>query len=87
MTASGIERATFRFVAQHLNHCATVVPFYIYIPVCTYQQHMVIHHTKCDNRNKAALAKYLSINSNLKWVNTNENFNWQHHKIYGTFSQ
>ena len=23
MTISGIEPATFRFVAQHLNHCAT----------------------------------------------------------------
>ena len=26
MTASGIEPTTFRFVAQHLNHCATAVP-------------------------------------------------------------
>jgi len=26
MTPSGIEPATFRFMAQHLNHCATVVP-------------------------------------------------------------
>ena len=23
LTPAGIERATFRFVAQHLNHCAT----------------------------------------------------------------
>ena len=28
MTPSGIEPATFRFVPQHLNHCATAVPFY-----------------------------------------------------------
>ena len=26
MTPSGIEPATFRFVAQHLTHCATAVP-------------------------------------------------------------
>jgi hypothetical protein len=25
MTPAGIEKATFRFVAQHLNHCATAV--------------------------------------------------------------
>jgi len=25
MTPAGIEQATFRFVAQHLNHCATAV--------------------------------------------------------------
>jgi hypothetical protein len=25
MTPSAIEQATFRFVAQHLNHCATAV--------------------------------------------------------------
>ena len=24
--SAGIEPATFRFVAQHLNHCATAVP-------------------------------------------------------------
>ena len=26
MTPEGIEPASFRFVAQHLNHCATAVP-------------------------------------------------------------
>ena len=26
LTPVGIEPATFRFVAQHLNHCATSVP-------------------------------------------------------------
>ena len=28
LTPAGIEPATFRFVAQYLNHCATVVPIY-----------------------------------------------------------
>jgi len=27
LTPAGIEPATFRFVAQHLNHCATAVPY------------------------------------------------------------
>jgi len=31
LTPAGIEPATFRFVAQHLNHCATAVPLYSYI--------------------------------------------------------
>ena len=26
LTLAGIEPATFRFVAEHLKHCATVVP-------------------------------------------------------------
>ena len=26
VTPAGIEPAAFRFVAQHLNHCATAVP-------------------------------------------------------------
>ena len=26
MTPAGIEPAKFRYVAQHLNHCATAVP-------------------------------------------------------------
>ena len=32
MTPAGFEPATIRFVAQPLNHCATAVPFQIYIP-------------------------------------------------------
>jgi len=29
MTPAGIEPATFRFVAQHLNHCATAVSYLV----------------------------------------------------------
>ena len=51
---SRIEPATFRFVAQHLTHCATAVPVYIYththtlcvcVCVCDYvrvQIHIVV---------------------------------------------
>jgi len=27
LTPAGIEPATFRFVEEHLNHCATAVPY------------------------------------------------------------
>ena len=41
MTPSGIEPATFRFVAQHLNHCATAVPFLLLpINVNTLQRYL-----------------------------------------------
>ena len=32
LTPAGIEPATFRFVAQHLNHCATAVPPFLWVP-------------------------------------------------------
>ena len=31
LTPAGIEPATFQFVAQHLNHCATAVPQHSYL--------------------------------------------------------
>ena len=37
MTSCGIEPATFRFVAQHLEHCATAVPSqenFLYLLLC-----------------------------------------------------
>jgi len=33
MTPSGIETATFRFVAQHLNHCVTAVKIFFDIEI------------------------------------------------------
>ena len=33
VTPAGIEPATFRFEAQHLNHCATAVPLYSTIKI------------------------------------------------------
>ena len=34
LTPAGIEPTTFRYVAQHLNHCATAVPNCVSIPYC-----------------------------------------------------
>ena len=34
MIPAGIEPATFRFVVQHLNHCATASPVRVYARVC-----------------------------------------------------
>jgi hypothetical protein len=33
MTPNGIEPATFRFIAQYLNHCATAVPHLFHLPL------------------------------------------------------
>ena len=44
MTPPGIESATFRFVAQRLNRCATAVPpIYIYIYIYGVYIHMQIY--------------------------------------------
>jgi len=32
MTPAGIEPATFRFLAQHPNHCVTAVPDIVQVP-------------------------------------------------------
>ena len=45
LTPAGIEPATFRFVAQHINHCATAVPIYIYIYIykqCSVSQQLTL---------------------------------------------
>ena len=54
-TPSGIEPATFRFVAQHLNHCATAVPIilcctllYYTILYCLLLKHIFKHIYKCS---------------------------------------
>jgi len=36
LAPAAIEPATFRFVAQHLNHCATAVPIYLIIYIYIY---------------------------------------------------
>jgi len=46
MTLAGIEPATFRFVAQHLNHCATAVEIINYYD-CTFWFSLIVHHVNC----------------------------------------
>ena len=63
LTPAGIEPATYRFVAQHLNHCATAVPHYIisfylfinivttcYIQTCTHTHTHTHTHTQHINK-------------------------------------
>jgi len=42
MTPTGIQPVTFQFVAQHLNHCATMVPQCVCMYVCMYVNKVVI---------------------------------------------
>ena len=51
LTPAGIEPATFRFVAQHINHCATAVSvldgnIYIYIYLLLYNRMDLIKKKK-----------------------------------------
>jgi len=59
MTPSGIEPATFRFVAQHLKHCATAVPPYleVLLQICLKESH--------DTTNSKNVTLYLSQDSKL----------------------
>ena len=43
MTLSGIEPETFRFVAQHLNHCATAVPNIEIYKIIKFKVIVVLH--------------------------------------------
>ena len=43
MTPSGIEPATFRFVVQHLNHCATAVTHHYYKTAGEWRQRMYFY--------------------------------------------
>jgi len=48
LTPAGIETATFRFVAQHRNHCATAVPRGLYIlhKIPKISEESITHHIR-----------------------------------------
>jgi len=60
MTPAGIEPATFRSVAQHLNHCATAVP------------HIIAgsHRIYDDNNWKCHVTFTVHINYQFSWKST-----------------
>jgi len=69
MTPSGIEPATFRFVAQHPNHCATAVPSYIYyihiyvcVCVCVKFNGEIRKVCNCGSGSYKFKIKFLSLN-------------------------
>ena len=52
MTPSGIEPATFQFVAQYLNHCANAVPVsggYMKILIWDLQDSENVHRVKLSD--------------------------------------
>ena len=51
LTPAGIEPATFRFVAQHFNHCATAVPPNI-LSVNTNNERMSRDKKLCKSQDK-----------------------------------
>ena len=58
LTLAGIEPATFRFVAQHLNHCATAVPwlctsdFVNFKCKCIYLLLLIVLHLTNEKRSR-----------------------------------
>jgi len=63
LTPAGIEPATFRFVAQHLNHCATAAPscvyvfFYTYVQLARSVKRKSCHASPLKNRFSAAIVR------------------------------
>ena len=68
MTPSGIEPATFRFVAQQLNHCATAVPK----QVSDNEIYLLIKYTKIV---LWRVVKRLSYIEDARCLKVNQSFN------------
>jgi len=61
LTPAGIEPATFRFVAQHLNHCATAVPYsviYTYFNQIFRSLSVLLHNTIIPRPLRFCLARF-----------------------------
>jgi len=60
LTLAGIEPATFRFVAHHLNHCGTAVSTVIYIYI-----YITVPLTKDGKRRGKAQFRYAENNNTV----------------------
>jgi len=65
MTPAGIKPATFRFVPQHLNHCATAVPLYVYIYICIQLKLTLEHATKTQRGSRVTVLPFF--NRGARW--------------------
>jgi len=67
LTPAGIEPATFRFVAQHPNHCATAVPPVSYVQkdiTCTSEINSTFHlHSSCSQTHHSVHRSSLTCNN------------------------
>jgi len=86
LTLVGIEPATFRFVAQHLNHCATAVPTtsrniqkfyilpteYLYLLYVSQEKRRSFPYTAWTTGFYNRGSEFLGASSSLCWFNNKE---------------
>ena len=80
MTPAGIEPATFRFVAQHLNHCATAVPNDPQISI-NISEEVAVHWHRCRDGTEGLGSTEVYKRSAKKALN---NFSPDHETIRAT---
>ena len=92
MTPAGIEPSTFRFVAQHLNHCATAVParnmYRIIIINVLYKVivHQVGHLPRGLTFNSCTLCRHC-IYAFYFYLRTNSDLCHLQHKLIGFYNR
>ena len=74
-TPAGIEPATFRFIAQHLNHCATAVPpywfvvgFYLPTDMVSYPRKLHCSNYGYNDNDDNNVTKYIYLKQKLSFV-------------------
>ena len=91
MTPSVIESATFQFVAQHLNHCATAVPYKRLLALSSlsvYMEQFGSHRTDFHETLylSACHKSFGKIRVSLKSDKNNRHFTWRPKYIFGHLS-